>query len=198
LELVGLVVLYFIGSFLVTGFFFVTSSSRRGERLAQTWGAYAARRRYHFSPGTTPERPLRIAGSRGALDFVLEVHARDAVFTRLVARAPWSGVGRVVAVQGRGRRGEKSWKMTTGDAHFDRLFDVRATDERAVRRVLRPDVRMALQRFPMRMIGAGLRLAVDGNEVVVEWAGGEVQDAEIDAAHAILGKVCSPAAGPSS
>ena len=81
--------------------------------------------------------------------------------------------------------------MPTGDPHFDRLFDVRASDATAVERVLRPAVRMALQRFPMRMVGAGLRLVVDGDEVMVEWAGGEVDPNEIEAGHAILGEVCS-------
>jgi len=137
-----------------------------------------------------PEQPFRVTGSREELDFVLEVDARRGVVTRLVARVPWSVVGRVVAAQGRGRRRETTGKMPTGDLHFDHLFDVRASDVRAVDKVLRPAVRMALMRFPMRMVGGGLRLAVEDDEVVVEWAGGEIHPAELDAAHAILGEVC--------
>jgi hypothetical protein len=190
LEFVGVVILYFLGAFFVAGFFFVVASSRRDERLTRTWSAYAARRRYHVSQGMAPERPVRIAGSREALDFFLEVDARNGVVTRLVARASWSAVGRVVAAQGRGRRRETTGKMPTGDVHFDHLFDVRGSDARAVERVLRPAVRMALMRFPMRMVGGGLRLAVEDDEVVVEWAGGETDPVELDAAHAILGEVC--------
>jgi hypothetical protein len=40
------------------------------------------------------------------------------------------------------------------------------------------------------MVGAGLRLVVDGDRVMVEWAGGEVDPTEIAAAHAILREVC--------
>jgi hypothetical protein len=191
LELLGLVVLYLLGSFIATGFFFVTSASRRGEQLVRVWSAYAKRRRYQFVEGKTPERPFRITGSRETLAFLLEVDTRDAVVTRLVAHAAESAGGRVVATLGRTRRGETAGRMPTGDPHFDRLFDVRASDATAVERVLRPAVRMALQRFPMRMVGAGLRLVVDGDEVMVEWAGGEVDPNEIEAGHAILGEVCS-------
>jgi hypothetical protein len=193
MEIVGLVVLYFLGSFVFVGFFFVTSSSRRGERLDRSWGAYAARQGYRFVRGKTPERPFVITGSRDGLDFVLEVDARDAVVTRLTARASRSAAGRVVAAAGRARRGETPEKVPTGDAHFDRLFDVRATDARAVQQVLGPGVRLALQRFPMHMVGAGLALVVDGDQARVEWAGGEVDRARLGAAHAVLREVCRAA-----
>jgi hypothetical protein len=190
LELVGLVVLDFLGAFLAGGFFFVATTSRRGEDLTRTWGAYAARWRYHFAQGTTPERPFRITGSREGLDFFLEVDTRNGVATRLITRTPQSAVGRIVAAQGRGRRHEAAVKALTGDLHFNRVFDVRASDAQAVERVLRPAVRMALMRFPMRMLGAGLRLVVDGDQVIIEWAGGEVDVSELNAAHAIPGEVC--------
>jgi hypothetical protein len=193
LEFVGLLVLYFLGAFFVAGFFFVVASTRRDERLSRTWSAYAARRRYHVAQSMAPERPFRITGSREALDFVLEVDARHWVVTRLIARASWSAVGRVVAAQGRGRRAETTGKRPTGDLHFDHLFDVRASDAPAVARVLRPAVRMALMRFPTRMVGAGLRLVMDDDEVIVEWAGGEIEPAELDGAHAVLGEVCREA-----
>jgi len=197
LEFVGIAILYFLGAFFVAGFFVVVSSSRRDERLTRTWGAYAARQRYQVAQRMAPERPFRVTGSREALDFVLEVDARRGIVTRLVARAPWFVVGRVVAAQGRGRRRETTGKMPTGDPHFDRLFDIRASDAAAVETVLRPAVRMALMRFPMRMVGGGLRLVVEDDEVIVEWAGGEIHPAELDAAHAILAEVCRPVPGSS-
>ena len=190
LEVLGLVVLYFLGFFFVGGFFFVRSTNRRGEHLTRTWSSYAAERRYEFAPGTAPEWPFHITGSRDALDFRLEVDARNALVTRLVARPTTSAVGRVVATRGRVRRGETMGKRRTGDAHFDSLFDVYASDAHAAEMGLRPAVRMALQRFPMRMVGAGLRLALDGDEAIVEWTGGEVEPAELDAAHANLREVC--------
>jgi hypothetical protein len=191
LEFVGIAILYFLGAFFVAGFFVVVSSSRRDERLTRTWGAYAARQRYQVAQRMAPEQPFRVTGSREALDFVLEVDARRGVVTRLVARAP--AVGRVVAARGRGRRRETAAKMPTGDLHFDGLFDVRASDAPSLERVLRPAVRMALMRFPMRMVGGGLRLVAEDDEVLVEWAGGDIDPVELDAAHAILGEVCREA-----
>lgn len=51
-------------------------------------------------------------------------------------------------------------------------------------------MRQALQRFPTPMVGKALRLAVEHDRVVIEWAGGDVDPAPIDAAHAILREVC--------
>jgi hypothetical protein len=174
----------------VTGFIFVTRSSRRAEHLARTWGAYAARRRYTFEKGPTPERPFRIRGHRDSIDFRLEADARGDVVTRLLAHTRSSASGRVVAALGKGRRGDSDGPVAaTEDPHFDRLFEVRASSPHEAAAVLRPEVRMALQRFPPRMIGVGLRLVVSGDEVLVEWAGGDVIPAEIDAAHTIVREV---------
>jgi hypothetical protein len=45
------------------------------------------------------------------------------------------------------------------------------------------------------MVGKALRLAVEGDEVTVEWAGGDVDPAAIDAAHSILREVLSVSRG---
>jgi hypothetical protein len=40
------------------------------------------------------------------------------------------------------------------------------------------------------MVGKALRLAVEHDTVIIEWAGGDVDPAPIEAAHAILREVC--------
>jgi hypothetical protein len=194
LELLALLVIYFLATFLWTGVFAVTASSRKVERLVRSWSAYARRQRYQFEEATSPERPFRIVGRRDGVDFVLEVQLRSAVVTRLLARAPSPAPARVVATLGRARSGEPGERVPTGDAHFDSLFDVRASDADAVARMLGPAVRMALQRFPLRMVGGSLRLVQDGEDVIVEWAEGDVDPGALDAAHAILREVCRASA----
>ncbi len=196
MEVIALVVLFVIGIFLATGFLSIMSADRVSTRLARSWGIYAAQHQYAFTTGQTPERAFRIRGSREGLDFLLETDTEGRLVTRLVAYTSSPPVSRVVATLGRGRGDDsKGSKAPTGDEHFDRVFDVRASEAPAVETVLRPTVRMALQRFPTPMIGAGLRLVVDGDKVILEWAGGEVDPNQIDAAHAIVRELCcSPSA----
>ncbi len=196
MEVIALVVLYVIGIFLVSGFFLTVSADRVRARLVQTWGAYAARNRHAFTKGQTPERAFRIQGARDGQEFLLETDTRGGLVTRLVAQTSSPPVSRVVATVGRARDGDsKGLKVPTGDPHFDRVFDVRAFDTHAVEVVLRSNVRMALQRFPLPMVGARLRLVVDGEEVIVEWAGGEVDPMQIEAAHTVVRELCRDRSG---
>jgi hypothetical protein len=191
-EFFGLVVLYFLGIFFVGGFAVLVLADRRDVGLVQAWRGYARRHRYAFAGRQTPDRAFRIRGTRDGVEFRLETDTRHGILTRLVARnaaAPLDG--RVVAALGRGRASDDDGPRTpTGDAHFDRVFDVRGTAASDVDMVLRETVRRALQRFPMPMVGGALRLVVDGDEILVEWAGGEVDPARLDAGHAILLAVC--------
>jgi hypothetical protein len=185
-----------IGVFVVAGLVVASASDRRRVALAAAWGAYAARHHYAFVDGRTPERAFRIQGSREGIDFTLETDTRGTLVTRLVARRLESSEGRVVAALGGGRRGESDGaKAATGDRHFNHVFDVRASAPLVVDTVLPSAVRLALQRFPTPMVGKALRLAIDGDEVTVEWAGGAVDPALIDAAHTILREVLSVARG---
>jgi hypothetical protein len=191
-EFVGILILYFLGIFFVGGFALLVLADRRDAGLAQSWRAYARRHGYAFAGRQTPDRPFRIRGARAGIEFLLETDTRDGLRTRLVARTAAGPLdGRVVAALGRGRARESDGERTpTGDAHFDRVFDVRGTAARDVEVVLREPVRRALQQFPTPMVGAALRLVVDGDEVLVEWAGGEVDSARLDAGHAILRAAC--------
>jgi hypothetical protein len=185
-----------IGAFVMAGLVVASVADRRRVGLAQAWRAYAARYQYSFVDGRTPERAFRIQGSRDGIDFTLETDTRGTLVTRLVAHKLESSEGRVVASLGGGRRGEPDGaRAATGDRHFDHVFEVRASAPLVVNAVLTPSVRLALQRFPTPMVGKALRLAVEGDEVTVEWAGGDVDPVPIDAAHTILREVLSVSRG---
>jgi hypothetical protein len=180
-----------MGMFFGTGLLIASAADRRRVSLADAWRAYAVRHRYAFAEGTTPERAFSIQGSREGLEFSLETDTRGSLVTRLRAHRHQPCRGRVIAAVGRSRRGESDGaKASSGDRHFDQVFDVRASDPLAAKEVLRPSVREALQRFPSPMVGKALRLAVDHDVVILEWAGGDVDPTPIEAAHAILGEVC--------
>jgi|HubBroStandDraft_1064217.scaffolds.fasta_scaffold356902_1 hypothetical protein len=180
-----------MGMFFGTGLLIASAADRRRVSLAEVWRAYAARHRYAFAEGTTPERAFSIQGSREGVEFILETDTRGSLVTRLRTRRLQPYRGRVIAALGRSRRGEADGgKTSSGDRHFDQLFDVRASDPLAAEEVLRPQVRQALQRFPTPMVGKALRLAVEHDTVIIEWAGGDVDPAPIEAAHAILREVC--------
>ncbi|MGD0527942.1 MAG: hypothetical protein ABSE49_22605 [Polyangiaceae bacterium] len=192
MEFFGLLVLYFLVIFFVAGFVVVVMADRRDTGLAEAWRAYAKRHRYTFSGRQSPDRAFRIVGSRDGIDFRLETDTRRGIVTRLLAHTPASHGGRVVAsLGGAGNRESDGPRTATGDAAFDGVFDVRASEARVVEIVLGPEVRAALQRFPTPMIGAGLRLVVDGDEALVEWAGGAVEPSRLEAAHAILRPLCA-------
>ena len=192
MEFVGLLVLYFLIIFFVAGFVVVVMADRRDRGLADSWRAYAKRHRYTFAGRQSPDRAFRILGSRDGIAFRLETDTRRGVVTRLLAHAPTPHGGRLVASLGAAGTSESDGPRTaTGDAAFDRAFHVRASDAAVVESALGPDVRRALQRFPTPMIGAGLRLVVDRDEVLVEWAGGAVEAARLEAAHAILRPLCA-------
>jgi hypothetical protein len=181
-----------MGAFVVAGLVVASAADRRRVGLAEAWGAYAARHRYSFFDGRTPERAFCIQGSRDGIDFTLETDTRGILVTRLIAHKLESSDGRVVAALGAGRRGASDGaKVATGDRHFDHVFEVRASAPLVVDAVLAPAVRLALQRFPTPMVGKALRLAVEGDEVTIEWAGGVVDAAPLDAAHTILREVLS-------
>jgi hypothetical protein len=190
-EFVGILITFYLGVFFVSGFVVLLRADRRDVGLTRSWSAYAARRGYAFTRRRTPDRAFRIEGSRDGIAFQLETDTGRRLVTRLIAQTASPAAGRMVASSGQGRAGDfEGPRAMTGDAAFDPRFYVRASDARDAETVLRPAVRRALQQFPMPMVGAGLRLVVDGDEVVVEWAGGEVDAPRIDAAHAILREVC--------
>jgi hypothetical protein len=191
-EFVGLLVLYFLLLFFVAGFFLVVMADRRDAGLADSWRAYARRHRYTFAGRQSPDRAFRILGSRDGIAFRLETDTRRGIVTRLLAHTPTPHGGRVVASLGAAGTSESDGPRTeTGDPAFDRAFHVRASDVAVVETALGPEVRAALQRFPTPMIGAGLRLVVDRDEVLVEWAGGAVEPTRLEAALAILRPLCA-------
>ncbi len=185
MEVLGLFVLYVLGLAAGAGFLLVSSASRTKARLVASWGSYAARHRYAFAPGEAVEQPLRVRGTRDGVDFLIEASGRRGPIARLVMQAR-SPLSLVVATLGRGADGSRGARVSTGDAHFDRSFEVRASDALAVETVLSTPVRLALQRFPTPMVGASLRLTVEGERIAVEWGAGEADAGQVDAAHAIV------------
>jgi hypothetical protein len=158
-AIIAYLVLLFVAATLWSFILVTRAADKRRGSMASAWSRYAARHGYEFAGGTTLERAFTIRGVRGGISFTLSTYARERIVTRLVAPAPFPLEGRVVAALGQARgRDANTPEAATGDAHFDRLFDVHASVPTAAGAVLGPDVRRALQRFPAPMMGQGLRL----------------------------------------
>lgn len=174
-ALLPLVILGFVAFWIMT--------SRDREHVAATWERYAARHALAFAPpeGGWPNRtsPV-ISWQDGEVEYRLEPLGREGHSrTRLTIRPSRAKLLGKLSVAARSHVSGGGSARGLEDSAFLAAYRVIEQPAGLARRVLTPEVRRALLAFRQ---GDSVTLGYRRGRALVEWPGGELNDARLDEA----------------